>query len=112
MCHFFSRFKRTSFVECPFLKAYSFCDKTLLPNVHKVFEIIGNKLTVRCKLNLPFLSCFLKAWTTSAIFNSSVKEFIDMHPLRQFSIGTYIAFLTILIISGDIFRLHISKPVW
>ena len=35
-----------------------------------------------------------------------------MHPLRQFSIGTYIAFLTILITSGDIFRLHISKPVW
>ena len=49
-----------------------------------------------------FGSSFLKTGMTSATFNSSAKDFVEIHLLIQFVIGIKISFLVNLIMAGDI----------
>ena len=50
---------------------------------------------------LLFGSSFLNTGMTSATFNSSGKDFIEMNLLIQFVIGIKISFLANLIMAGD-----------
>ena len=49
-----------------------------------------------------FGSSFSNTGMTSATFNSSEKDFIEIYLLRQFVIGIKISFLANLIMAGDI----------
>ena len=57
-----------------------------------------------------FGSSFLKTGMTSATFNSSGKDFIEIHLLMQFVIGIKISFLANLIMAGDISPLELFSP--
>ena len=54
-----------------------------------------------------FGSSFLNTGMTSATFNSSGKDFIEIHLLIQFVIGIKISFLANLIMAGDISPLEL-----
>ena len=56
---------------------------------------------------LDFALLFLNTGMTSATFNSSGKDFIEIHLLIQFVIGIKISFLANLIMAGDISPLEL-----
>ena len=54
-----------------------------------------------------FGSSFLKTGMTSATFNASGKDFVEIHLLMQFVIDIKISFLANLIMAGDISPLEL-----
>ena len=90
--------KSHKFGDSIFLEKFLICSKTTLSNI---FETIGNKLIGR-QFALLFGSSLLNTGMTSATFNSSGKDFVEIHFLIQFVIGIKITFSANLIMAGDI----------